>query len=133
MPDLHHSIPIAASLDRVAALVSTPEGLREWWAEDVESTPDGKATLGFFTRSTIYRLRPVERTGQRMVWRCETGQEWQDTDLVFTVRPQGSGVVLDFVHANWPEATPYFTSCNTTWGGLMFRLRAAAEGKAPGP
>ncbi len=27
----------------------------------------------------------------------------------------------------------YFVSCNTTWGELMFRLNAAAEGKTPGP
>ena len=29
--------------------------------------------------------------------------------------------------------TPFFVSCNTTWGGLMFRLRSAAEGKPSGP
>jgi hypothetical protein len=29
--------------------------------------------------------------------------------------------------------TEYFTSCNTTWGDLMFRLKSAAEGKSRGP
>jgi hypothetical protein len=41
--------------------------------------------------------------------------------------------VLDFFHAQWRSETPYFTSCNTTWGELMFRLKAAAEGKPRGP
>jgi hypothetical protein len=27
----------------------------------------------------------------------------------------------------------YFSSCNTTWAELMFRLKAAAEGKLRGP
>jgi hypothetical protein len=29
--------------------------------------------------------------------------------------------------------TNYFTSCNTTGGRLIFRLKAPAEGLAPGP
>jgi len=27
----------------------------------------------------------------------------------------------------------YFISCNTTWGELMYRLKAAAEGKTVAP
>jgi hypothetical protein len=38
-----------------------------------------------------------------------------------------------FTRADWKEETDYFVSCTTTWGELMFRLKAAAEGKAPGP
>jgi hypothetical protein len=41
--------------------------------------------------------------------------------------------VLRFTHAGWAAATDYFFSCNTTWGALMMRLKAAAEGKSPGP
>jgi hypothetical protein len=42
-------------------------------------------------------------------------------------------VLLDFLHANWQDPTPYFVSCNTTWGALMFRLKNAAEGRVAGP
>ena len=133
MSDIHHSIGISASSDVTATMVSTPEGLRQWWAEDVELDPDGTVSLGFFNRATVYRLRLLERSSLRVAWHCETGQEWQGTDLIFALQPQGAGLLLDFVHANWREATPYFVSCNTTWGGLMFRLKSAAEGRQPGP
>ena len=133
MPDIHHSIGINASADAVRALVATADGLRQWWAEDVEPLADGAVSLGFFNRNTIYRLRPLAMTASRASWRCETGKEWEGTDLVFTLQPQTKGVVLDFVHANWREATPYFVSCTTTWGGLMFRIRGAAEGHPAGP
>jgi uncharacterized protein YndB with AHSA1/START domain len=133
MPDIHHLMNINAAPEVVQALVSTPDGLRQWWAEDVEPASDGLVTLGFFNRTTIYRLRPLERSAGRVVWRCETGKEWEGTDLMFALQPQGTGVVLDFTHANWRGATPYFTSCNTTWGGLMFRIKSAAEGRRPGP
>jgi hypothetical protein len=36
-------------------------------------------------------------------------------------------------HADWQAETDYFTMCTTTWGELMYRLKAAAEGKSPGP
>lgn len=133
MPDLHHSISINASSEVVASLVSTADGLQQWWAEDVEAQPDGGVSLGFFKRTTVYRLRLIERGALRVAWRCESGQEWQGTDLIFTLQPQKAGVLLDFVHANWSSLTPYFTSCNTSWGGLMFRLRSAAEGRHTGP
>jgi hypothetical protein len=133
MPDIRHSIRIDASLVRVRGLVSEAGGLREWWAEDVEEQADGNVTLGFFSRTTIYRLRPLENSVARVAWRCESGQEWQGTDLVFKARVDGTATMLDFEHLNWLSATPYFVSCNTTWGGLMFRIRAAAEGQHPGP
>jgi hypothetical protein len=41
--------------------------------------------------------------------------------------------VLRFSHADWAQASEFFTSCNTTWGELMYRLKFAAEGKNPGP
>ncbi len=34
---------------------------------------------------------------------------------------------------DWNAETDYFVNCYTTWGELMFRLKACAEGKAPGP
>jgi hypothetical protein len=133
MAEIHHSISISASPEVVDALVSTAEGFREWWAEDVEPQPDGSVGLGFFDRTTVYRLRLVERSALRVTWHCETGQEWQHTDLIFHLQPQSSGVLLDFLHANWHDPTPYFVSCNTTWGALMFRLKSTAEGRAAGP
>ena len=133
MPDIHHRIQINAPVEDVHRLVATAAGLREWWADDVEPSSDGRVSLGFFDRTTIYRLHLLEDGNSRVVWRCETGSEWEGTDLRFTLEPQKSGVVLDFLHANWRGATPYFVSCNTTWGGLMFRIRSVAEGQPVGP
>src|SRR5262249_26830758 len=59
MPDIHHSITIDASVDRVKPLVASAEGFSAWWAEDVSRLPASDAVeLGFFDRSTVYRLVP---------------------------------------------------------------------------
>lgn len=67
------------------------------------------------------------------LWRCESGNEWRDTELRFEILPENKGSVLQFSHANWKDETSYFVMCNTTWGALMFRIKAAAEGRGRGP
>lgn len=145
MPDIIHMIRIAAPADKVTALVSTGHGFTQWWAEDMETDSNGLVRLGFFNRSTIYILRPEgASSGPDVAWRCESGDEWSGTRIVFDLTPprtaagdlapaSNSETALRFSHTGWKNATDYFVSCNTTWGELMFRLKAAAEGKAPGP
>jgi len=66
-------------------------------------------------------------------WLCQSGKEWQNTKLVFELAENKNGTLLRFTHADWQAETDYFVSCNTTWGELIFRLKAATEGGKPGP
>lgn len=134
MADIVHGIEVAAAPEALYPLVSTGQGFRAWWAEDVAVMSDGGVELGFFGRATVYRLRAISReAGAKAEWQIESGQEWAGTRLVFELKPRKAVTFVRFEHAGWAAATEYFVSCNTTWGGLMFRLKAAAEGKAPGP
>jgi len=55
--------------------------------------------------------------------------------------PVGAVVGTDYVFRDGladlrdesPGNTDYFIACPTTWRGLMFRIKAATEGQAPGP
>ena len=133
MPDIRHAVQVAAPADAIFPLVATGAGFQAWWAEDV-TQKDGAAELGFFNRRTLYRLRPqAQEPGRRAEWLCETGDEWKNTRLVFMLESQPKGTLLRFTHAAWRSDTDYFVNCNTTWGALMLRLKAAAEGKSPGP
>jgi len=126
MPDIRHSLDIAAPLDRVRALVSTGDGFTAWWAEDVAIQAGSAVELAFFDRSTVYRL--IAQTDAAATrWRCETGREWAGTDIVFRLQAKGDQTLVDFAHEGWERDTPYFVSCNTVWGHLMFKLKAAAE------
>jgi hypothetical protein len=133
MPDIKHSISIAAPAERVYPLVASVKGFTEWWAEDVTDNSNGTLELGFFNRATVYRLAPVRMKASFVEWQCETGQEWSGTSLIFEMTAQGGNTLLRFTHADWKSETEYFVSCNTVWGELMFRLKAAAEGKTRGP
>ena|ERR1700680_429621 len=133
MADIRHSLQISAPPEAVHPLVSTAAGLAKWWAADV-SEMNGAVELGFFNKQTVYRLKEqVNSTPNHVEWLCETGQEWTGTRVIFELRVSGSGTLLRITHAGWHSETDYFVSCNTVWGELTFRLKAAAEGKPRGP
>jgi hypothetical protein len=135
MFNIKHSIEIGASADHVHPLVATGRGFAQWWAADVtEESASGIAELGFFKRATIYRCRPIRisKPGQAE-WLCESGKEWENTRLLFDLTPRDGRTLLRFTHADWHAETDYFVSCTTVWGELMFRIKAAAEGKSAGP
>jgi uncharacterized protein YndB with AHSA1/START domain len=133
MSDIQHAIQIASKPETIYPLIATAKGLGQWWAADI-TEPAGAVELGFFNRSTVYRLRlTVDKPPVHADWICETGQEWSGTHIVFRLEARAAGTLLRFTHAGWQSAADYFTSCNTTWGELMYRLKAAAEGKSRGP
>jgi len=94
----------------------------------------GFVDIGFFKRATVYRLQMARGIEAREVeWSCLTGKEWSDTRLLFAMTHDKGKTLLRFTHADWKAQTDYFVNCTTTWGELMYRLKATAEGKSPGP
>jgi hypothetical protein len=138
MPDIQHAIQIASIPETIYPLIATAKGFSQWWAADITES-GGAVELGFFNRATVYRLRlTVGRPPAQAEWICDTGDEWSGTHLVFRLESRATGTgsagtMLRFTHGGWRSETDYFTSCNTTWGELMFRLKSAAEGKPRGP
>jgi len=133
MADIKHSIQIFANPEQIYPLVATAKGFGQWWAKDI-TEPTGVVELGFFKRATVYRLRlEADQPPARVEWACETGDEWNSTRITFQMEATESGTLLRFTHAGWRAESDYFVSCNTTWGELMYRLKAVAEGKTPGP
>jgi uncharacterized protein YndB with AHSA1/START domain len=135
MADIKHAIQIAAEPRMVHPLVATPEGFTKWWAADVTvDKATGNVDLGFFKRATVYGLRALEIAGPgKAHWLCNSGREWTGTRLLFDLAEQKGQTLLRFAHAGWEAETDYFVMCNTTWGELMHRLKAAAEEKKPEP
>jgi len=135
MPDIKHMIAIEVEPHIVFPLVATADGFKKWWASDVtEDKSNGNVELGFFKRATVYGLKPVELIAPRSAhWLCQSGKEWSGTRMLFDLAPSGANTVLRFTHADWASETDYFVSCTTAWGELMFRIKATAEGKTPGP
>jgi hypothetical protein len=134
MADIRHAVVIDAPTEKILPLCSSASGFRHWWAADsAELGKEGSAELGFFSKSTVYRLHPSKGALKEIIWKCDSGDEWLGTEIRFRLEPNKNSTLLHFTHGKWKKETDYFVLCNTTWGELMYRLKAAAEGKTPGP
>ena len=66
MPDIKHSISIAAEPQLVYPMISSAQGFIRWWASDVtEDKASGSVELGFFKRATVYGLKPIQLVAPR--------------------------------------------------------------------
>jgi len=137
--DLYHHIDIEADADAIYKALTTKDGLRGWWTADSEADEKvgGKAAFGFYHRKMVFRMDIIElKPGKRVVWEC-TGDhpEWAGTRLEWDIGGESlmEGTGLSFRHLNWKERSLFCASCNSSWGDLMWRLKAYVEGKNPGP
>ncbi len=137
MPELLHQIDIESPPEKVYAGLATRKGLCGWWTADTtaEERVGGSARFGFDKGSVVFRMTIEELTPpRRVVWSCHGDhEEWNGTQLIWEIAPKGKGSVLRFRHANWRENSNFLAMCNSTWGELMYRLKAYVEGKNPGP
>jgi uncharacterized protein YndB with AHSA1/START domain len=137
MADLRHQITISASADKVYTALATQAGLRGWWTADAvaDEKTGGKAEFGFGKRETIFRMKIVELLpGKRVVWTCHgDNPEWNGTTLTWDIASESGVTVLRFTQSGWKAMTEMYAICNSSWGELMHRLKAYAEGQNPGP
>ena len=138
MPNALHQIGITATPEQVFDLLVSSDGLRQWWTADADAEPiEGSvAVFGFNERTTVLRMRVDELVaGRRVKWACQGDlEEWVDTEVEFHIGwADDGGVDMHFAHRGWRSLAGDYARCNTTWGALMYRLKATAEGQSPGP
>jgi len=137
MSEIRHLISIEAPPGKVYAALATSAGLGAWWTADsrTDDKPGGEAEFGFDKRSVVYGMT-AERLdpNRQVVWKCLGGHpEWIGTTLTWTIEPEDGGSLLRFSQSGWRAMTDMVATCNSTWGELMYRLKAYAEGDNPGP
>jgi len=138
MPDILHRIVIAAPPEKVFQAITTADGFKGWWTDDVRAEPrvGSVAEFGFFKRETVFRMQIDELEAPiRVRWTCVGGPpEWVGTRIGWRLEPaKDGGTVVRFAHAGWRAIDGDFAPSNTTWGHLMHHLKWHAEGEDWGP
>lgn len=141
MADILHEITIAATPEAIFEALTTERGLKGWWTADceAEAEPGSVAVFRFGGGAVEFRMRvDTMESGRRLEWSCIEGDkvpaEWAGTRCTWQLEPAGEGRTrVRFVHADWRSSKGAFAMCNTTWGGLLFRLLDALEGRGRGP
>lgn len=124
--------------NRTSIVITTPEacvrsvaaGFSEWWPLIVWRTLIAPQSSGSSIKAPciVFILN-----GSRQMKLCGVARP----EMSGTERSPGSSfgrkTILWFIHEGRANETDHFTLGNTTWGALMYRLKAAAEGNSPGP
>ena len=132
MPSILHRLTIDAAPERVHELVATKEGIELWWtgqAIDGDDNLGSQIAVSFGDR-TAATFEVVERTPDRIVWRCVAGPpDWIETHITFTFESRADGgTTLRFNHDSWQHETDLMYGCSTNWGAYLMSLKSGAEG-----
>jgi uncharacterized protein YndB with AHSA1/START domain len=151
MPDIHHSILIAASAEKVYHSLTSTEGLSAWWTPGSIAKAELNSIARFPFGDGYFKEMKIEELEPGFIkWKCIKGDaEWLDTTLSFrleegdeqmllTSHPEVRGQVeqiekqeintlLIFHHDNWKNYTPMFAECNYTWALFLRSLKLLCE------
>ena len=152
MPNIQHTILIAAKAEKVYDAITSQEGLSAWWTPGATAKAEINSLArfpfgdGYFKEMKIVTLIP----GLLVKWNCIKGdKEWIDTSLSFrleagndktllSTHPEVKGQIdqlgesenitlLIFQHENWKDYTPMFAECNYTWSRFLWSLKLLCE------
>ncbi len=131
MPEILHQVHLGAPPARVFDALTERDGLAAWWTRDVLATPQvgSVARFGFCRREVVFRMFVQDLKAPELVrWRCLGGHpEWRDTEVAFTLSPDGDGTTLAFAHRGWTSTTGIFPLCSFDWARYLLSLKAYVE------
>lgn len=124
MPDILHRVGIATDPARVAAALTTIEGIRNWWTFDAE----GDASEGGIFQFRNNRLQVVHADCELITWRYSgPAEEWAPTEISFRLAWRDGQTIVLFKHAGWREPVEFMHHCSTKWATFLLSLKDYVE------
>jgi uncharacterized protein YndB with AHSA1/START domain len=139
MSNILHRLTIDAPPERVQQLVATKDGIEQWWTGRPVVGDDevGGKLAAYFgdAANPAASFEVVERSTQRVVWRCVEGPpDWIDTVVTFVFnRRDDGGTTLMFSHEGWQQENEFMHGCSTNWASYLTSLKLGAEGEGFAP
>ena len=134
MADIRHRVGIAVPQHRVYRMLSTRDGLAEFWTSQVQgdSVVGGKLSFFFGRPEPSAVMEVIELSpDDRVRWRCVDGvPEWVGTTVTFDLKDGGGETALLFTHSDWREPTEVMHHSSTKWATILIGLRSGLEGGA---
>lgn len=134
MPSIRHFIGAKTTKQAMFEAISTPEGLKRWWATSAKGRPRvGEALELDFAGMTTLTFRYDEMLApEKLVLTCIEGyKSWQGTVLTHEIEEKEGQIFLTHIHSNLdPNDVEALTYFNTKWTVYLLSLkRYVEEGK----
>ena len=130
MAEIRHRVGISGSAAGIYQLLSTNQGLSEWWTRDTRGAGEVGSTIQFRFGGDGPDFEVIELIPDRLVQWRHSGKipaEWIGTEIVFELEQQNHQTILLFSHYNWKQSSSFLAHCSTKWGIFMMSIKSCIE------
>jgi uncharacterized protein YndB with AHSA1/START domain len=130
MVNINHRIGIKASPEKIYEALTTDDGLKKWWTNDISGAGMVGSTIKFRFNGggpdfIVTKLIP----NKTVCWQHSGNmpESWIDTEISFQLETQKNQTFVTFIHSNWKETTDFMAHCNTKWAVFLLSLKDSLE------
>ena len=130
MVNINHRIGIKASPEKIYEALTTDDGLKKWWTNDISGAGMVGSTIKFRFNGggpdfTVKKLIP----NKIVCWKHSGNmpEPWIKTEVLFQLEAEDNQTFVRFTHSNWNETTDFMAHCNTKWAVFLLSLKDALE------
>ena len=130
MAEIQHELKIKADPSAVFDALTTAEGLKGWYAAEVENQNGGWT----FTHTSKDHLKfafevTESESPSKVSWRCSEGpNQAKGTSTTYLLSDTGDGrTLVELSHTEWPGSEGNYRKCNTFWGIMLYHLKQYLE------
>ncbi|MBA6225190.1 SRPBCC domain-containing protein [Colwellia sp. MB02u-18] len=130
MVNINHRIGINALPEKIYEALTTDDGLKKWWTNDISGAGMEGSTIKFRFNGggpdfTVTKLIP----NKTVCWKHSGNipESWMDTEISFQLETGENQTFVRFTHSNWNETTDFMAHCNTKWAVFLLSLKDALE------
>ena len=130
MFSIKHKVGIKASPEAIYRALTTNDGLKSWWTDDVIGAGEAGAILKFRFNGGGPDFKVSELLVNKLVcWEhCgDMPQAWVGTEITFRLDETEVQTFVHFTHGKWKESSDFMAHCNTKWAVFLFSLKDAVE------
>ena len=130
MPDIYCDFGIRASLDKVFAAVSTPQGLDQWWTKTCKGKAEQGAEFklgfgpGYDWHAKVSKCRPCSEFELEIE---EADADWNGTRVGFRLESKRERTGVQFYHTGWPTLNEHYRISCYCWASYLRLLRRNLE------
>ena len=130
MSEIYHQVGIKASPESIYGLLTTDNGLSQWWTNDVSGAGQVGSIIKFRFNGGGPDFSVIELVPNELVRWKHSGtipEAWVETEILFQLRVDEAQTFVNFSHVNWKESTDFMAHCSTKWAVFLLSLKEFAE------
>lgn len=124
-----HSVDIETTADRLYEAIVTQKGLAGWWTPQVKVEPVVGTLNEFYFMGTtlVFRVDKLE-PARHVAWSSvEVPSDWEGTQVLFDITPQGETVNLKFSHVGFASYGGSFGVTSYSWAQYLRSIKLLLE------